>query len=85
MRGGQLVPLPAPAEQREAGHVGVVVDGPVGVTERVRALAAAVGLDPLVDLAVVALRPAGATVSPTGKEPYGLIPLARRSAPITPA
>ena len=58
MRSGQAVPLPAPAEEREAGDVGEVRDGAVGVAVRVGGLAAAVRLDALADLAVAVGRPA---------------------------
>ena len=58
MRRGQVVPLPAPPEREIAGDVRLVGDGPVGVSLGVRALAAAVRLDPVADLARGVGRPA---------------------------
>ncbi len=58
MRGGQVVPLARPAERPEAGQIGLVCDRPVRVAALVRALAAAVGLDPLADLPVAVGLPA---------------------------
>jgi hypothetical protein len=52
VRSGQVVPLVAPAEHGEAGHVGQVAHGPVGVAAAVGDLAAPVRLDPLADVAV---------------------------------
>ena len=52
MRGRQVVPAAAPAEEEVAGDVALVRDGPVRVAEGVRRLAAAVGLDALTDLAL---------------------------------
>ena len=52
MRRPELVPLPAPAEDEIAGHVGEVGDRAVRVAARVRGLAAPVRLDALADLAV---------------------------------
>ena len=52
VRGRQVVPAAAPAEEEVAGDVALVRDGPVRVAERVRRLAAAVRLDALADLAL---------------------------------
>ena len=51
MRGRQVVPAAAPAEEEVAGDVALVCDGPVRVAEGVRRLATAVRLDALADLA----------------------------------
>ena len=58
MRGGQRVPLPAPAEEERRRHVGEVRDGAVRVAALDRGLAAAVRLDALAHLPLGVLRAA---------------------------
>src|SRR5581483_1728553 len=58
VRRREAVPLPAPAEREVAGDVRLVRGRPVRVALRVRALAAAVRLDAVADLAGGVGRPA---------------------------
>ena len=85
MRGPELVPLAAPAEDGVPGQVGEVGDRAVGVAARVRGLAAAVRLDPLADLALGVGGAARLQVPLLRHVPVGHLAVAIRCAPTTPA